>query len=85
MKKQRVLDMNVAQLKINKFDIGDLVWIPANTNLYSHPNAWMGVSTLKEPMYGIVIEIDPTVSRVLITDKIYYISNTNLYGEKNDY
>lgn len=77
--------MNVAQLKINKFDIGDLVWIPAYTDLYSHPTIWIAAKTLKEPTYGLVIEINSVNSRVLVGDKLYYIGNKNLYGEKYDY
>lgn len=77
--------MNLAQLKINKFDIGDLVWIPANTDLYSHPTIWVAAKTLKEPTYGLVVEMSSIKSRILIGDQLYYVGNKNVYGEKYDY
>lgn len=77
--------MNIAQLKINKFDIGDLVWIPANTELYIHPTIWAAAKTLAEPTYGLVVEMNNNNSRVLIGDKLYYVGNKNVYGEKYDY
>lgn len=77
--------MNLAQLKINKFDIGDLVWIPSDTDLYSHPTIWVAAKTLKEPTYGLVLEVSSVNSRVLVGEEIYYVGNKNLYGEKYDY
>jgi hypothetical protein len=74
----------------NEYNIGDLVWIPAYTDLmynFSHDfkgHPWKSI-VKKEPVYGLIIEKAKAVSKVLVGSEIYYVKNEEVFGENNDY
>ena len=82
----------MTRINVNKLEtnIGDLVWIPANTPLMyylpkeEHEFAWRAVDK-KEPAYGLVISNDNSIIRVLIGKEEFYVRKSEVYGVENDY
>jgi hypothetical protein len=79
-------------ININSYnkEIGELVWIPANTPLmYYLPEeedefSWRSVDK-KEPTYGLVLSSDDSVVRVLVGKEEFYVQKKLVYGVENDY
>lgn len=67
--------------------IGDLVWIPANTPLLTRlePEFIFNSTEKKEPMYGLVISHNEHSYRVLIGNEEFYVQKKQVYGVENDY
>lgn len=77
-------------IKINNLQIGDLVWIPANTSLmYEVPREedlfWKQFEK-KEPVVGLVTNIlVNNLVKVLVGSEQYYVRKKQIYGVTNDY
>lgn len=67
------------------FNIGDLVWIPANTPLmYYLPKeeqefAWRATDK-KEPSYGLVMSQENGIYKVLVGKEQFYVRKSEIYG-----
>ena len=67
------------------FNVGDLVWIPANTPLMyhlpkeEHEFAWRAIDK-KEPSYGLVISQDNGIYKVLVGKEQFYVRKSEIYG-----
>ena len=70
--------------------IGELVWIPANTPLMfyypkeQHEFAWRATEK-KEPAYGLIVSEDKNIYRVLVGHEEFYVQKKLVYGVKDDY
>ena len=80
------------------YEIGDLVWIPANTSLqyyipgndyrgYSDPEntaGWWKITEKKEPTYGLVLCNSGDRVRVLVGEEEFWVKKSQIYGVNND-
>lgn len=70
--------------------IGELVWIPANTPLMfylpkeQHEFAWRATEK-KEPTYGLIVSEEENIYRVLVGSEEFYVQKRTVYGVENDY
>ena len=70
--------------------IGELVWIPANTPLMfylpkeQHEFAWRATEK-KEPAYGLIVSEEDNSYRVIVCNEEFYVQKKAVYGVKNDY
>jgi len=77
----------MTRINVNKLEtnIGDLVWIPANTPLIyylpkeEHEFAWRAIDK-KEPTYGLTVSQDKNNYRVLIGKEEFYVQKKQVYG-----
>lgn len=78
----------------NKFKIGDLVWIPAFTDLLllGEPfddNGFISRRSMRthhkeEPCYGLVMETQTDMIKVLVEKEKYYVRTKEIYGAEDD-
>ena len=79
---------------MKKFRIGDLVWIPAFTDLMIMKesfdnNDFISRGTFKtthreEPYYGLVLETNSNVTRILLEKEKFYVRTKEIYGAEDD-
>ena len=68
-----------------KAEIGDLIWIPANTPLMfylpkeQHEFAWRATEK-KEPAVGLIVSQDNSNYRVLVGNEEFYVQKKTVYG-----
>jgi hypothetical protein len=80
---------------MKKFKIGDLVWIPAFTDLLilGEPYDNNGIISRRsiktthreEPCYGLVTETETDTVKVLIEKENYFVRTKQIYGAEDDY
>ena len=70
--------------------IGELVWIPANTPLMfylpkeQYEFAWRATEK-KEPVYGLIVSEENNIYRVIVGKEEFYVQKKAVYGVENDY
>lgn len=68
-----------------KTNIGELVWIPANTPLMfylpkeQHEFTWRATEK-QEPFYGLIMSEDKQTFRVLVGKEQFYVQKKLVYG-----
>lgn len=77
-----------------KFKIGDLVWIPAFTDLMIMQesfdnNDFVSRGSVKtthreEPCYGLVLETNSNLTRILLEKEKFYVRTKEIYGAEDD-
>ena len=80
---------------INKFMVGDLVWIPAFTDLLllGEPfddNGFISRRSMRayhkeEPCCGLVVETQTDMVKVLVEKENYFVRTKEIYGAEDDY
>ena len=82
--------MTVIDVNKKTSQIGELVWIPANTPLMfylpkeQHEFAWRATEK-KEPTYGLILSQEEGIFRVLLGKEEFYVQKKAVYGVENDY
>ena len=79
-------------INVNKktSEIGELVWIPANTPLMfylpkeQHEFAWRATEK-KEPAYGLIVSEENNIYRVIVGSEEFYVQKKAVYGVENDH
>lgn len=79
-------------INVNKktSEIGELVWIPANTPLMfylpkeQHEFAWRATEK-KEPAYGLIVSEENSIYRVIVGSEEFYVQKNSVYGVENDH
>lgn len=72
-------------IKKERFKMGDLVWIPANTPLMYYKAElepeWAFRSTeKKEPVYGLIMSDEEITFKVLVGEEEFYVRKKEVYG-----
>ena len=82
--------MQTVSAPFTEHKVGDLVWIPAGSELIFSSTVNDGsppwrATYKKVPVYGLIIETKPAMARVLVGEEQFHVHYRDIYGEKNDY
>lgn len=70
--------------KMNKYGVGDLVWVPAGTRTFSSQGRFIGIP-VTEPQWGLVLEADKrepngsdTWLSLNINNKVHHVNQKHI-------